>query len=91
MVRSTVARVDLDAVRANVRAIRQYLDAEPLGGRTPPRLIAVVKANAYGHGAERVALAIEAAGADQLACADIEEAIALRHAGVRPSSGSASR
>ena len=42
-----------------------------------------MKANAYGHGSERVALALEAAGADLLACADIEEAIVLRRAGVR--------
>jgi alanine racemase len=48
-----------------------------------PRIIAVVKANAYGHGAERVAIALEAAGADLLACADIEEAVVLRRAGVR--------
>ena len=50
---------------------------------SPPRIIAVVKANAYGHGAERVALALEAAGADRLACADIEDGIVLRRAGVR--------
>jgi alanine racemase len=48
-----------------------------------PRIIAVVKANAYGHGAERVAIALETAGADLLACADIEEAVVLRRAGVR--------
>jgi alanine racemase len=50
---------------------------------SPPRIIAVVKANAYGHGSERVAVALEAAGADLLACADIEEAVVLRRAGVR--------
>ena len=43
----------------------------------PPAIIAVVKANAYGHGAERVALALEEAGATMLACADIEEGIVL--------------
>jgi alanine racemase len=43
----------------------------------------VVKANAYGHGAREVALALEAAGASMLACADIEEGTALRDAGVR--------
>lgn len=43
----------------------------------------VVKANAYGHGSERVAVALEQAGADLLACADIEEGIVLRRAGVR--------
>ena len=57
------------------------MPSEP--GRTPPGIIAVVKANAYGHGAERVALALEQAGADVLACADIEEGIVLRRAGVR--------
>ena len=46
-------------------------------------MIAVVKANAYGHGAGPVALALERAGAEMLACADIEEAVALRTAGVR--------
>ena len=48
----------------------------------PPSIIAVVKANAYGHGSERVALALEQAGATMLACADIEEGIVLRQAGV---------
>jgi alanine racemase len=43
----------------------------------------VVKANAYGHGAGQVARALEDAGADLLACADIEEGAALRNAGVR--------
>jgi alanine racemase len=46
-------------------------------------VIAVVKANAYGHGAGPVARALEHAGAEMLACADIEEAVALRTAGVR--------
>jgi alanine racemase len=46
-------------------------------------VIAVVKANAYGHGSERVALALEQAGATMLACADIEEGIVLRRAGVQ--------
>src|SRR5207253_8549639 len=49
----------------------------------PPGIIAVVKANAYGHGAGQVARALEDAGADLLACADIEEGAALRAAGVR--------
>ena len=44
--------------------------------------IPVVKANAYGHGAGQVARALEDAGADLLACADIEEGAALRAAGV---------
>src|SRR6187549_1066224 len=89
MIRSTIARVDLNALRHNFAAIQQYLASEPTPrpgsgqGRTPPGIIAVVKANAYGHGAERVALALEQAGATMLACADIEEGIVLRRAGVR--------
>src|SRR4051812_38579152 len=87
MIRSTVAHVDLAALQANFKAIRTFLDTgiAQATGAPPraPRIIAVVKANAYGHGSERVALALEAAGADLLACADIEEAIVLRRAGVR--------
>jgi alanine racemase len=80
MIRVTRARIDLEALRGNFVAIQQYLANEP--GRTPPGIIAVVKANAYGHGAERVAAALEAAGATMLACADIEEGIVLRRSGI---------
>ena len=99
MIRSTVAHVDLAALQANFKAIQNFLaagtadpshlrrSAASAGQENPrrpvPQVIAVVKANAYGHGAERVALALEAAGAGLLACADIEEGIVLRRAGVR--------
>ena len=93
MIRSTVAHVDLASLQANFKAIQQFLaegSADPeaasagaKGPRRVPKVMAVVKANAYGHGAERVAVALEAAGADLLACADIEEAVVLRRAGVR--------
>ena len=53
------------------------------GSVKPPRLVAVVKANAYGHGAAQVGLALEDAGAAMLACADVEEGVELREAGVR--------
>src|SRR5712691_3865070 len=87
MIRSTVAHVDLSALQSNFRAIQQYLAADidrerPASGRKPPGIIAVVNANAYGHGAARVALALEEAGATMVACADIEEGIVLRGAGV---------
>ncbi len=81
MIRPTVARVDLDAVRSNLRAISSFLAASP--HTTPPGIIAVVKANAYGHGAVEVARALEEAGAAMLACADIEEGVVLRTGGVR--------
>jgi alanine racemase len=84
--RPTVATVSLAALAANVRAVCALLAREtpPAGrsGRTVPGLIAVVKANAYGHGAARVGPALEAAGAAMLACADIEEGVRLREAGV---------
>ena len=80
-VRPTVARVDLGALKANFQAIAEHLkQGRPAG---TPGVIAVVKANAYGHGAAQVARALEDAGADLLACADIEEGAALRAAGVR--------
>src|ERR1700749_1960645 len=80
MIRPTVARVDLGAIKSNFRAIAEHLARERPGN--VPKVIAVVKANAYGHGAAPVARALEAAGADLLACADIEEGAALRAAGV---------
>jgi alanine racemase len=82
MIRPTVARVDLAAIESNFSAISAFLSAPP-ASRLAPRVIAVVKANAYGHGASEVGLALERAGAAMLACADIEEGIVLRRAGVR--------
>lgn len=79
MTRPTVARVDLEAIGSNFRTISAFLASGP----APPRIIAVVKANAYGHGAAEVGPALERAGAAMLACADIEEGIVLRRAGVR--------
>jgi alanine racemase len=79
--RSTVAHVNLAALQANYRAIVTHLAGDPK--RDAPQVIAVVKANAYGHGAGPVALSLEQAGATMLACADIEEGVALRRAGVK--------
>jgi alanine racemase len=80
MIRPTVARVDLGAIKSNFRAIAEHLKQEQPA--RVPGVIAVVKANAYGHGAAPVARALESVGADLLACADIEEGAALRAAGV---------
>jgi alanine racemase len=80
-IRPTVARVDLRAIQSNFRRLVEHLGRERPS--TPPGVIAVVKANAYGHGAAQVARALADAGADLLACADIEEGAALRAAGVR--------
>jgi alanine racemase len=68
------ARVDLDAVAHNVRALRALA--------APARMCAVVKANGYGHGAVPVGRAALAAGADWLGVAQVDEAVALRAAGI---------
>ncbi len=82
--RCTFAHVDLGALQSNFRAISGFLEGgvrlQP--GLRTPGIVGVVKANAYGHGAPAVALALQEAGAKILACADIEEAIVLRKAGV---------
>jgi alanine racemase len=72
-IRSTVADVDLDAIASNVEAIR---------ARAKAGVIAVVKADAYGHGAEAVSETCFEAGAVMVAVATIEEGLALREAGV---------
>ena len=82
MVRPTFAQIDVAALKSNYRALREFVTPASAGRRLP-RVIAVVKANAYGHGAVTVARALEAAGASMLACADIEEGVQLRRGGVR--------
>jgi alanine racemase len=73
-VRPTLAEVDLDAIAANVRTIRKRAAAA--------QLCAVVKADAYGHGALVIAHTVLSAGADWLAVALVEEAEVLRDAGI---------
>ena len=90
MIRCTTARVDLDALTGNLAAVVAHLAADvahnrAAGAGTPhaPGIIAVVKANAYGHGAVPVARALEQAGVAMLAVADVEEGVQLRLAGIR--------
>jgi alanine racemase len=64
--------VDLGAIRHNVRLLRETTGAQ---------MIAVVKADGYGHGMVEAARAARAAGAEWLAAATLDEALALRHAG----------
>ena len=73
--RPTWVEVDLDRLAANYRAVRDHL---PRG----VRVMAVVKADAYGHGAARVAAALQREGADCFGVAITEEGVALRRAGV---------
>ncbi len=70
------AVVDLQAVRDNVRALRTHAPGAAL--------MAVVKADAYGHGLVPCAWAALAGGATWLGVAQASEAIALREAGIGP-------
>ena len=71
--RSTVVDVDLDAIASNLAALRKRGGGE---------VIAVVKADAYGHGIEAVAETLAEAGAAMLAVITLEEAVVLRRAGI---------
>jgi alanine racemase len=68
------AVVDLGAIAHNVRMLREHAGAA--------QLMAVVKADGYGHGATRVAHTALAAGAAELGVATIDEALALRADGI---------
>lgn len=67
------ATVDVGAIEDNVRHLRRLTGSE---------VIAVVKADGYGHGAVRSALAALAGGASRLGVSDITEGLALRRAGI---------
>jgi alanine racemase len=71
--RSTVVDVDLDAIASNHDALRKR------GGMD---VIAVVKADAYGHGVEAVGETLVEAGAAMLAVFTVEEALLVRRAGI---------
>ena len=73
--RPTVAEVDLGAIAENVRQVQKKV--------APAQVMAVVKADAYGHGAVPVARTALKSGASRLAVALVEEALELREAGIR--------
>lgn len=68
------AEIDLDALRANFAAVQRHAPGRPL--------CAVVKADAYGHGAVQCARALAQAGAAWLAVSCLAEAVQLRRAGL---------
>ncbi len=69
------ATVDLSAISHNLSRLKRYLKPET-------RLLAAVKANAYGHGAEEVARHLERSSVTWLGVATREEALELRSAGI---------
>ncbi len=72
--RPTFAEINLSALRANLESIRQHVGTA--------KVMAVVKANGYGHGIQTVALEFQRLGVDSLGVAYIEEALDLRKVGV---------
>lgn len=73
--RPTVAEIDLAALRHNLAQVTRFC-------RSGQRILAVVKADAYGHGAVHVSQALAAAGVEQFGVALLEEALELRQAGI---------
>ncbi|MCE5193979.1 MAG: alanine racemase [Nitrospiraceae bacterium] len=75
MDRGPIAEVDLEAISKNYRTAKKITKGRPV--------IAVVKADAYGHGAIEVSRKLVKEGVSQLAVAYTSEAVALRHAGIK--------
>lgn len=74
--RPTVAEISLDALNGNIAAFRRRI-------APGTKLLASVKANAYGHGLVETSREAAASGADYLGVAFLDEALALRRAGIR--------
>ncbi len=73
--RPTVAVIDLDVLRENVRLFKTLISSTT-------SLMAVVKADGYGHGSVPIAKAALAAGADELGVATVDEGTRLRDTGI---------
>jgi alanine racemase len=72
--RDTWAEIDLDHISNNVKAFKKHLPDQ--------KIMAVVKANGYGHGAYQIAVEAINSGAELLAVALLDEALALRKEGI---------
>ena len=75
ILRRTWAEIDLDALARDFQAVRQAANPQA-------KVCCVVKADAYGHGAVRMAQEFESLGADWFAVSNLEEALQLRLAGL---------
>jgi len=81
--RAAWVEIDLGAVRENIAALIEVA--------SPAAVLAVVKADGYGHGAAPVARAALEAGAAWLGVALVEEGVELREAGIDAPASSAAR
>lgn len=73
--RPTKARIDIKAIQNNLKAVQQHV-------RKDTKVIAIVKANGYGHGQVEVARAVIETGVDMIGVATPDEALQLREAGI---------
>ena len=69
--KSNIAEINCNQIKENIKDIRKKLEPKT-------KLMSVIKANAYGHGAIRVGKIAEESGVDYLAVATLNEAIELR-------------
>lgn len=74
--RPTFCSIDLAALRWNFRQVRKKVGREV-------KILSVVKADGYGHGARQIAKTLSDAGSDAFAVATLEEGVELRKAGIR--------
>jgi alanine racemase len=74
--RPTFCSIDHDALRWNLAQIREKVGATV-------KILSMVKANAYGHGAPAAAHTLASAGSDAFGVATLEEGVELRRAGIR--------
>ena len=71
----TWAEIDISALLNNYEIVKKMANGK--------KIIAVVKADAYGHGEKSVALALEKAGVECFAVSNLEEAVSLRNYGIK--------
>jgi len=89
----TYAEIDLKAVEHNIGAIKKLAAKNkfdlPTRPKTvkklkiPPKLLAVIKSEAYGHGMNEIALILDYLGVDFFAVSDVHEGVRLREAGIK--------
>lgn len=72
----TIVEIDLEALRLNYEQLKKRLP-------TGTKVLCVVKSNAYGHGASRVARILQEEGADYFGAGTVDEGIELREAGIK--------
>lgn len=77
------AEINLSALADNFRAIRKYVNPPGERLREPRKVLAVIKGNAYGHGAAPVAQALAKAGAEWFGVTCSAEGIEMREAGIK--------